>query len=156
MISLVLSSWLGELFCIGGRAVWQPLECQKIANRGARDGARVTSDPTGDLVSLCPAPGSDMEQGKSMAENTVCLIGGRPTLAKVCFRNLSLLSRVCTAFSLKVPQSAPSHRHAPVPVTTGITCHRHRTRPFPAATWRTIQSHRESIPLLRTLVHHQF
>ena len=157
MIGLVVSSWPDECFALAvgpSDNRWSV----KRQRTGAQDGARVTSNPTGDLVGLCAclAPGSGMEQGKSTAEDTVRLIGGKPTQAKVCFRNLSLLSRVRTAFSLKVPQSAPSHRHAPVPVNTGIACHRHRTRPFPAATWRTTQSHRESIPLLRTLVRHQF
>jgi hypothetical protein len=45
-----------------------------------------------------------MEQGKSMAEDTVCLIGGKPTQAKVCFRNLSLLSRARTCVFPEVPR----------------------------------------------------
>jgi hypothetical protein len=72
-----------------------------VPKQGFRGGARIISIPTGDLVGLCAgrAPGSGMEQGKSGAGDTVCLIGGKAMQDKVL---VSAISVFCLVHALRL------------------------------------------------------
>src|SRR5271156_1869882 len=104
MIGVGCSVVAGWVFCIDGRAVWQPLECQRYSvlrsltpGPGMALGSKQI--PTGDLVGLCAglAPWMRHGTGHIGPEGTGCLIGGKPTQSKDWFRNLSLLSRARAA-----------------------------------------------------------